>query len=133
MLPLFALANAGIQLSSGSISAAASSPVAIGIVVGLLIGKPVGIFLLTFVGVKVLGGSLPVGISLRVVAAGSLLCSIGFTVSLFISDLAFESPSLTDEAKAGVLAASAIAGVAGALILRLALKPSAEPALQPDR
>jgi NhaA family Na+:H+ antiporter len=130
VLPIFALANAGIVITSDSISDALGSPVALGVVLGLLIGKPLGICLFTAAGVRLLGSSLPDGIRFGHVVAGSVLAAIGFTVSLFISDLAFTDAGLVEEAKAGVLAASLVAGAAGYLALRLYLRsgPSAENA-----
>jgi NhaA family Na+:H+ antiporter len=121
VLPIFALANAGIPIGADSLSDAASSPIAWGIVAGLLLGKPIGICLLTFVAVRVFGGNLPTGVSFRTILAGSLLCGIGFTVSLFITDLAFMDEHLVAEAKAGVLAASVLASALGVAALRIAL------------
>ncbi len=122
VLPLFALANAGIAISTDSLSAAASSSVAVGAATGLLLGKPVGICLATLIATKVLGGSLPTGVRFRAVAAGSILAAVGFTVSLFISDLAFDNAQLVADAKVGVIAASLIAGTLGYFALRLTLR-----------
>jgi NhaA family Na+:H+ antiporter len=101
-----------------------SSPVALGVIVGLLVGKPIGITLFTYIAVRVFRGQLPDGVRFGSVAAGSVLCAIGFTVSLFIADLAFTDDALISEAKAGVLAASLIAGVLGSMLLRATLDRS---------
>jgi NhaA family Na+:H+ antiporter len=121
VLPVFALSNAGIVLTSDSISGALTSTAALGVVLGLLIGKPLGICLFTFFAVRFFGGQMPTGVQAGHIAAGSVLAAIGFTVSLFIADLAFTDAALVEEAKAGVLAASFIAGGVGYVGLRLYL------------
>jgi NhaA family Na+:H+ antiporter len=117
VIPLFALANAGVRLSTGSMGDALSSPVAIGIVAGLVLGKIVGISAAAWLAVKLNLGRLPDGVSWRVIFGGSAVAGIGFTVSLFIAGLAFSDPRLIDQAKIGVLFASCIAGTIGALLL----------------
>jgi NhaA family Na+:H+ antiporter len=116
-MPLFALANAGVQLGGGIVEAL-TSPVARGIVAGLVVGKQLGISLFAWLAVKSGISELPEGIRWRHVYGASCLAGIGFTMSLFISDLAFSDGSLVDVAKLGILAASLIAGVVGWSILR---------------
>ena len=118
VLPLFALVNTGVALSGEMLRAAASSPVTIGVVGGLLLGKIVGIAGFSWLAVR--GGVATLSKELRwshLIGAG-LLGGIGFTVSLFITDLAFSRSTLIDEAKVGILAASLIAGLGGYAWLR---------------
>jgi NhaA family Na+:H+ antiporter len=121
IVPIFALANAGVVLSGGAVEHALSSRVTIGIVAGLVIGKFVGIFGATTVAVRARIGALPEGIDLHQLAGVAVLGGIGFTVSLFIADLAFRGQAI-DDAKIGVLAASVIAAVVGTIVLRVLLR-----------
>ncbi len=100
-----------------------TSPVALGIVAGLVVGKQIGITLFAWLAVKSGVSELPTGISWRQVYGAGWLAGIGFTMSLFISDLAFPDSPLVNVAKIGILAASVIAGVVGWLILRGATSP----------
>jgi NhaA family Na+:H+ antiporter len=122
IMPLFALANAGVALGGG-IAEAMTSPVVLGIVAGLVVGKQLGITIFAWLAVKSGVSELPRGISWRQVYGAGWLAGIGFTMSLFISDLAFPDSPLVDVAKLGILAASLIAGVVGWLILRGASSP----------
>jgi Na+:H+ antiporter, NhaA family len=117
IMPIFALANAGVPLG-GSIGEALTSPVALGIVAGLVVGKQLGITLFAWLAVKSGISELPEGIEWRHVYGASWLAGIGFTMSLFITDLAFSEGSLVDAAKLGILVASLVAGVVGWTILR---------------
>ena len=117
VIPLFALANAGVRLSLDTLGDAMSSPVALGIAAGLVLGKIVGISSAAWIAVKLNLGRLPAGVSWRVILGGSAVAGIGFTVSLFIAGLAFTESQLVDEAKIGVLVASVVAGTLGALLL----------------
>jgi NhaA family Na+:H+ antiporter len=117
IMPLFALANAGVQLGGG-IADALTNPVALGIVAGLVVGKQLGITLFAWLAVKSGVSELPEGIRWRHVYGAGWLAGIGFTMSLFISDLAFSDGWLVDAAKLGILIASLIAGVVGWVILR---------------
>ena len=113
VLPVFALANAGVHLDRQAISAAARSPLTWGIIAGLVIGKLVGITGATAI-VRATGlGRLAPGLTLRRVAGGAALSGIGFTIALFIVDLAIPDPGRQDQARIGVLAASLIAFVLG--------------------
>ncbi len=124
ILPLFALANAGIEISSDGLLDAATSSVTIGVVVGLVVGKTLGVAVFTFIAVRLGIGSLPDGVGWRDVAGVGALAGIGFTVAIFISGLAFDDDGLIQEAKLGILVASVLAAVVGALILR---RPATDP------
>lgn len=120
VLPLFALANAGVEFSSGAWGALLRSHVAWGIMAGLILGKPLGIVGFSLAAVKMGIANLPNHVNLRQLSAVGALAGIGFTVSIFISSLAFSDPALLVQAKAAVLGASLIAGVAGFIALRRA-------------
>jgi len=120
VLPLFALFNAGIVLGSGSVSAL-GSPVGLGIILGLVLGKPLGIVFFSWLAVRSGQADLPEGVDWGQIAGAGCLAGVGFTMSLFISDMAFSGETLVREAKMGILAASLIAGVAGYLLLRARL------------
>jgi Na+/H+ antiporter NhaA len=113
VLPLFALANAGVHIDGGTLGAALVSPVAWGIVTGLVIGKFVGIFGGTAL-VRVLGkGVLAPGLTMHRVAGGAVLSGIGFTISLFLVPIAIDDPEMQNIARVAVLAASVIAFLLG--------------------
>ncbi len=116
IMPVFALANAGVPL--GVFGDALGSPVALGVALGLLLGKTTGITLFSWMAVRAGLAVLPAGVSWRAVHGVAWLGGIGFTMALFVAGLAFEDSPLLETAKAGVLAASTIAGVVGSLILR---------------
>jgi len=118
VLPLFALSNAGVTFSAGALNGLLSSHIAWGIVAGLLFGKPLGIVGFCIVAVKAGIAKLPSGVSWLQMAAVGVLAGIGFTVSIFISSLAFDDPGHLMEAKTAVLIASLVAGIAGYLALR---------------
>jgi Na+:H+ antiporter, NhaA family len=117
VLPIFALANAGVPLSFEDLRAAASSSVSLGIVAGLVAGKILGISGFAWLSVR-LGARLPKEIRWRHLVGVAALAGIGFTMSLFISGLAFQDPGLANEAKVGIFAGSLLAASLGALILR---------------
>ena len=119
MLPLFALANAGVRLDHDTVVAAIRSPLTWGVIVGLVVGKFVGIAGATAL-VRATGiGQLAPGLTLRRIAGGAALSGIGFTISLFIIDLAIEDPAKQAQARVGVLAASVLALVLGWAIFRI--------------
>jgi Na+/H+ antiporter NhaA len=119
VLPLFALANAGVRLDQATVSAAMRSPLTWGIIVGLVVGKLIGITGATAL-IRALGiGQLAPGLTLRRVAGGAALSGIGFTISLFIIDLAITDPVKQDEARVGVLVASLVALILGWAIFRV--------------
>ncbi len=117
VVPLFALANAGVPLGDGALGRAVSSPITIGVVVGLVLGKLLGIALSTGLAVRLRVGPLPHGMHRGHVPGSAALAGIGFTVSLFVADLAFDDEALRDEAKVGVLEASVLAAVVGGALL----------------
>jgi NhaA family Na+:H+ antiporter len=116
VLPLFALASAGIPLTADAIRHAATDPIALGIVAGLVIGKPLGVLLATWLAVVVGLGALPVGMGWRDLAVGASLAGIGFTVAVFVATLAFPSSVQLDVALMGILAGSLMAAVLGTVI-----------------
>jgi NhaA family Na+:H+ antiporter len=121
IMPLFALANAGVDLSGGDLGAVLASPVTLGILAGLLLGKPIGITLFSWAAVRLGFAELPRGVSWRLVHGAAWLGGIGFTMSIFVAGLAFpNAPALLTAAKLGVLAASLVAGTCGWLLLRKA-------------
>ncbi len=125
IVPIFALANAGVALSGDTIRAARSSPVTIGVVMGLVVGKTVGIWLASLVAVRLRVARLPRAMTMRHVLGAGAVAGVGFTVALFITELAFDDALLRDEAKIGILAASVAAGALGWVLLTLA--PAAPP------
>jgi NhaA family Na+:H+ antiporter len=118
VMPLFALANAGVDLRSLGL-AQLVGPVSLGAAAGLVLGKLVGIYTFTAVAVRAGLAPMPGGVSHAKLAGVSLAAGIGFTVALFIAALAYPGhPELLDEAKVGILGGSLVAGLAGALLLR---------------
>ena len=117
VLPIFAFANAGVALGGGG-REALLDPVTLGVVLGLVVGKPVGILLFSWAAVRLGLAALPAGVTFRQLAGVGCLGGIGFTMSLFIAGLAFGDPARLDAAKIGILAASLVSGVVGWLLLR---------------
>ena len=127
IVPVFALANAGVELSGGALGDAVRSPVTVGIVVGLVVGKLVGVTAFTWLAVRTGVCELPRGATWTQLLGIGGVAGIGFTVSLFITNLAFSADDITDQAKVGILAASTVAALAGAAILRFS-RSAGEPA-----
>ncbi|MCO5177104.1 MAG: Na+/H+ antiporter NhaA [Thermomicrobiales bacterium] len=123
IVPLFALANAGVPLDSG-LGEALTSPSGLGVIIGLVIGKQVGITLSALAMVRFGIAPLPDGVTMRQIYAVSWVAGIGFTMSLFIAELAFDGGEHLAAIKAAVLVASAIAGTVGYLLMRLATQPT---------
>jgi Na+/H+ antiporter NhaA len=119
VLPLFALANAGVRVDMDSVVAALRSPLTWGIVAGLVVGKFIGITGATWFMHRTGLGQLAPGLTLRRVAGGAALSGIGFTIALFIVDIAIAEPARQDQARVGVLLASVIAFVVGWAIFRI--------------
>lgn len=117
IMPLFALANAGIVITSDFFSSIIN-PVSIGVAAGLIVGKFTGILLFCWIMVRYKISSLPEGANWKHIAGVALLAGIGFTMSLFISGLAFGDPVLINQAKYGILIASIIAGILGTIVLK---------------
>ncbi|HHC08949.1 MAG TPA: Na+/H+ antiporter NhaA [Actinobacteria bacterium] len=124
IVPIFALANAGVRFVGLDLGEVATSPVTLGVAVGLMVGKPVGIATATWLAVRSGLGELPRRTDFRRVVGLGFIAGIGFTVSLFITELAFRGSEigelLGDEAKIGIFAGSIVAGVVGYLLLRSA-------------
>ena len=125
VMPVFALANAGIDLDLSELATAAGHPVTLGIALGLLLGKPLGITLFAWLAVRLGLAELPAGTRWPQIVGLGLLGGIGFTMSLFITNLAYEeAPDLIAAAKVGIFAASLLAGILGYLLLRRLGQPS---------
>jgi len=116
IVPLFALANAGIVIDRGTVSRAFDSPVTIGIALGLVLGKTLGITLATALGVRLRLGRLPDGVRWRHLVGGAAVAGIGFTVALFVADLSFRGARL-DNAIIGILVGSLLSGTVGAAVI----------------
>lgn len=123
IVPLFALANAGVRFTDIDVGAAVTSFVSVGVAAGLVVGKAVGITLATWVAVRAGLGRLPARTPWIQIVGLAALAGIGFTVSLFITELAFTTPALSDQAKIGIFIGSTAAGVIGWLLLRSGRTP----------
>ncbi len=117
VLPVFAFFNSDINFGDVTLSSV-YSPLSLGVILGLLLGKPIGITLFTYIGMKTNLFKLPDNVTLKDVFGLSLLCGIGFTMSLFINGLAFSDASLIDSSKLGIFIGSIVSAVAGYLILK---------------
>jgi Na+/H+ antiporter NhaA len=137
IVPLFVLANAGVELTAGTLRAAATSPVTWGIIVGLVVGKPIGVTIGTWVALRTGLGRVPDTLRWGQLIGGAGLSGIGFTVALFVTELALDDTALVAQAKIGILVGSVLAAVIGWLIFRLAgerggqCAPSGLPVLPP--
>jgi NhaA family Na+:H+ antiporter len=116
IMPIFALANAGVVISGG-FGQTIVQPVALGVILGLLLGKPIGIMLAAWLAVRTGAASLPTGVTWQHIHGAGWLGGIGFTMSLFIAGLAFPDGTLLTVAKLGILTASLCAGTIGSLLL----------------
>jgi len=123
VLPLFALANAGVRVE-GDVSQVLE-PVALGTALGLLAGKTVGITTFTWLAVKLAWGKMPEGMGGRHLVGVAAVAGIGFTVAIFVDNLAFADQTLIDQAKLGILIGSLLAGLLGYSILRFGPSPKA--------
>jgi NhaA family Na+:H+ antiporter len=119
IVPIFGFANAGVSFT-GMSPASALAPVPLGIALGLFVGKQIGVFGFSWVAVKTGLGAMPAKTNFVQLYGVALLCGIGFTMSLFIGALAFDSPELGKATKIGVLLGSVVSAVAGAVVLRMA-------------
>lgn len=119
IVPLFALANAGVRFTGIDVGEAVTSAVSMGVATGLIVGKIAGITLATWIAVRFGIGKLPERTGWTQVIGLAALAGIGFTVSLFVTELAFTSQVLADRAKIGIFIGSTVAGVIGWLLLRL--------------
>lgn len=116
IMPIFALANSGIAIDVNNLSTAILEPVSLGIIFGLFAGKQIGIFGASYVLVKLKIASLPQQVTKRHLYGASVLGGIGFTMSLFVSSLSFADQALLTEAKIGIMAASILAAIWGAIV-----------------
>ena len=117
VIPLFALANAGIVIPGGSLATVAGHPVTAGVLLGLVVGKPLGITLACYAAVRAGVARLPAGVGWGPLGGTAAVAGIGFTVSLFIGQLAFSDAALRDAAKIGVLGGSLASAAVGAVVL----------------
>jgi NhaA family Na+:H+ antiporter len=131
VLPIFALANAGIVLDSAALETATESPVALAVAVALVAGKAIGLTAGTALAVRLGLSRLPPGVRWPHVAGVGLLAGIGFTVSLFITELAYTDQDLIESAKLGVLSGSVVAAIAGTVALRVVRRRARPPGGQP--
>lgn len=116
IMPLFAFANAGVSIQGGSVDFS-SSHIIYGVALGLVVGKPVGIFALTFLCEKLGIAARPDGLSWSYIFGAGMLAGIGFTMSMFVSNLAFSDPAHIDIAKISILCSSLLAGILGSIAL----------------
>jgi NhaA family Na+:H+ antiporter len=118
IVPVFALANAGVVLSADALTEAATSRITYGVLVGLVVGKLVGVSLFAWLAVRVGVGVLPEGVRWSGIVGVAAVAGIGFTVSIFVTGLAFTDTALQDQAKIAILGASLVAGGLGAVLLQ---------------
>ena len=118
VLPLFGLANAGVSLSAHSLEHL-SSPITLGVILGLVVGKPIGVFGMTWLALRLRIAAMPKGANGSLLLATAMLCGIGFTMSLFIGGLAYaQRPEYLDEVKIGVLIGSLLSTAVGVMMFR---------------
>ncbi|HEX6567812.1 MAG TPA: Na+/H+ antiporter NhaA [Acidimicrobiales bacterium] len=130
VVPVFALANAGVALTGDAVAGIVSEPATTGVIVGLFAGKTVGVLGATALAVRLGLGRLPSGTTWRHVLGLATSAGVGFTVALFVTSLAFDSAALADAAKVGILVGSSLSGLVGYLLLRTA--PAHQSAAAPD-
>lgn len=127
ILPLFAIVNAGVEINPETLGSLVQ-PIGLGVSLGLVLGKPIGIMLFSWITLALRLAEFPTGVNWRNMAGCSLLGGIGFTMSIFIAGLGLGETPLLDQAKLAILTASIVSGFAGWLVLRFLSKPAAEPA-----
>ncbi|MCH2533554.1 MAG: Na+/H+ antiporter NhaA, partial [Bdellovibrionales bacterium] len=126
IMPVFAFVNAGVHIADISISSFLSNSISLGIILGLVIGKPIGVTLFSFIAIKLKLAKLPQGVTWGHMIAVGFLAGIGFTMALFISNLALKGPEYEMFSKLGILTASVIAGVIGSIFLIISKDPPKE-------
>ena len=131
VLPVFALANAGVALDA-SLGQALTASVTLGVIGGLVIGKPIGIAVFAWIAVKVGVADLPRNVRWPQLWGVGLIGGIGFTMSLFIAGLAFDDAATLERAKVGILVASLLAGVIGYVLVRATSPGATEPSAKPE-
>jgi len=124
VLPLFAFFNAGVSIDKGILEVMLE-PVTLGIIIGLFVGKQIGVLGASWIAIKSGYGNIPDGVSWGQIWGAGCLAGVGFTMSLFITELAFKDPMLISQAKIGILIASLISGIVGYIILSKALPQNA--------
>lgn len=117
IMPLFALANAGVAIDFSGLGKALASREALGVIIGLCFGKPVGVAIFSWIAIRIGIAEKPGEMGFSHLLAGGLLCGIGFTMSLFIADLSFNDYKTLENAKLAIIVASLLAGLSGALLL----------------
>jgi NhaA family Na+:H+ antiporter len=127
IVPIFALANAGVRITGDAFDAPGAAAVAGGVAVGLLVGKTVGIAGASALAVRLGLARLPDGLAWRQIVGVGAVAGIGFTVSLFIAGLAYDDARLQDAARLAILATSAVAAVVGSAILALGPRSGRDP------
>jgi NhaA family Na+:H+ antiporter len=133
IVPVFALANAGVELSGEAIGGIVSDPVSLGVAAGLVVGKTLGVFAGAILAVGLRVGRLPEGTTWRHILGLAMIAGIGFTVALFVTSISLEDPALTASAKVGIIFGSLVAGIAGYLFLAAIPAPEDAPAeLEPS-
>jgi len=132
VVPLFALANAGVELSAEAVRGLVSDPVTIGVALGLVAGKTLGVLGATAAAVRLGAGRLPEGTTWGHLVGLAVCAGVGFTVALFVTSLSFDDPVAADAAKVGILAGSLVAGVAGYVLLRAASARAVAPDAAPQ-
>jgi len=120
IMPVFALANAGVDFRGVSLGEALLHPASLGILAGLVIGKQLGVMVFSWAALKLRIADLPKGVSWLQLYGVAILTGVGFTMSLFIGGLSFDNPEVLERAKTGIIAASIIAGTVGYLLLKFA-------------
>ena len=131
IMPIFALANAGVSLSGAALDADAWRVLS-AVVLGLVVGKPIGVLVAVWLTVRLRIGTLPAGLGFAHVLVLGVVAGIGFTMSIFVAQLAFDDPRLLAAAKLGVLVASAVAGILGLVLGLIFLKPAQPTGAQED-
>jgi len=124
IVPVFALANAGVALSSDALVRAGTDAVALGVALALVLGKTIGVYGATRLAVRLGIGSLPPGTSWGVLLGIAITAGVGFTVALFVAGLSFDDAVLLDRAKIGILGGSLLAGALGFAVLRTFTRPA---------
>jgi NhaA family Na+:H+ antiporter len=126
VMPLFALANAGVRIDTRTLEDPRAEAVAVAVALGLVLGKPVGIAAFSWLAVRLGVATLPQGVNWRAILATGVLAGIGFTVALFVTALAFDEPVATAGSKIGILGGSLVATAVGLGILHGALPKHAD-------
>jgi NhaA family Na+:H+ antiporter len=119
VLPIFAFANAGVEIPIGDLANSLVHPLTLGIALGLFVGKQIGITAFAWLAIKLGLGELPTGARWRQIWGGALLAGIGFTMSIFIASLAFSDPEVLDKAKIGIIVGSLLSAIVGIVVLRM--------------